>query len=156
MENYHRHPEWEDAKQDAEILYIEKNLDLCEVEKAKWIYVTAVNVIRNIIRKNSYVTTFSSVLQSSKCSVIDIDNLCGLCYQNIESKMTFEFLIETLDSEEKDFLSMFIHGYNYQDLADHFKITNNNARQRLFKIKNKLKTNLPPPPINLLVYTNFI
>jgi len=137
MENYHRHPEWEDAKQDAELLYLEKNLDLCEVEKAKWIYVTAVNVIRNIIRKNNYVSPFSSFLQNSDCDCID--NICGYYFQNTESKLTFETLFESLNSDEQNFLSMFLNGFNYQEIAEHFSISNNNARQKFFKIKNKLK-----------------
>jgi DNA-directed RNA polymerase specialized sigma24 family protein len=137
MDNYHRHPEWEDAKQDAELLYLEKELDLSEVEKAKWIYVTAVNVIRNIIRKNNYVSPFSSFLQNSDCDCID--NICGSCYQNIESKLTFDSLYETLNQNEQKFLSMFLKGFSYQELAEHFSISNNNARQRYFKIKNRLR-----------------
>lgn len=137
MDNYHRHPEWEDAKQDAELLYLEKELDLSEVEKAKWIYVTAVNVIRNIIRKNNYVTPFSSFLQSADCDCID--NIFGSCYQNIESKLTFDSLYETLNQNEQKFLSMFLKGFSYQELAEHFSISNNNARQRYFKIKNRLR-----------------
>lgn len=144
MENYSRHPEWEDAKQDAELLYLEKKLDLCQVEKAKWIYVTAVNVIRNIIRKNNYVTPFSSILQSSNYSCVTLDNICGSCSQNTESKLTFETLFETLNSDEQYFLSMFLNGFNYQEIAEHFRISNNNARQRYFKIKFKLKNNLIP------------
>jgi DNA-directed RNA polymerase specialized sigma24 family protein len=141
MENYSRHPEWEDAKQDAELLYIEKNLDLCEVEKAKWIYVTAVNVIRNIIRKNNYVATFSSLSQNSNCEYID--SICGSCYQNTETKLTFESLFESLNSDEQNFLSMFLNGFNYQEIAEHYRISNNNARQKYFKIKFKLKYKKP-------------
>ena len=144
MENYSRHPEWEDAKQDAELLYIEKNLDLCEVEKSKWIYVTALNMIRNIIRKNNYVTPFSSILQNSRYSFDALDNICGSYFQNTETKLTFETLFESLNPDEQYFLSMFLNGFNYQEIAEHFSISNNNARQRYFKIKFKLKNNLIP------------
>lgn len=146
------HPEFEDAKQDAEMLYFEKGLCLDEAAKAKWINKAIYFFIRNYNRKNSKQTNLSCIAEQCGCEYLDLDSFCCMpYYSEVEDDLTYTMMIEKLAIDDRNILEMYVAGYDYNEISSTFSISNNTARQRIFKIKCRLKIKFAPPIINCLL-----
>jgi len=133
------HPEYEDAKQEAEMLYIEKGMNLEVEDKLKWINRTVYLLIRNYIRKNSHCVSLSSLSEDYEVSYIDFDSYYFLVeYPDFEEDMTMNSLLDELPQLENEIFKLHLDGYSNTEISEKFSITNNNIRQKIYKIKHKL------------------
>lgn len=146
MDNYYHHPEWEDAKQDAELLYIEKGLNLEKKMKEAWLNKTICYLINNLNRKYSKYMPLSMIAEQCGCNYIDFDYFCYLPeYPSIEENLTYNMLMQALTNDEREIIEMHFIGYSYKEISEFYNITNNTARQRIYKIRRKLKIIFIPP-----------
>jgi RNA polymerase sigma factor (sigma-70 family) len=142
MNHYKDHPEYEDAKQEAEMLYFEKGLNYDALGKEKWINRTVYLLIRNYIRKNSHCDSLSYISETCGVNYIEFDSYYAIIeYPDIVENLTFETLFDKLTQDEKKLLQLFLEGYSYSELSDIFDTNCNNIRQKIFKIRHKLRLN---------------
>lgn len=140
------HPEYEDAKQEAEMLYYEKGLNLDSADKVKWINRTVYLLIRNYIRKNSHYISLSSISETYDICYFDFDSYYFLVdYPNYEEYLTMNSLLDELPLFEKEIFKLHLEGHGNSEIAEKFNTNNNNIRQKIFRIKHKLIKFYTPP-----------
>jgi RNA polymerase sigma factor (sigma-70 family) len=144
--DYEKHPWWEDAKQDAYLLMLEKGLEFADSDQQeKWLYVTAKNILKNIINKNSNCTCFSSMRSSCVSDFNPNPELFNKnLYSILEETITTNQIFRVLSDTDKLFFRLrYYIGYSYDELGELFGINPANARKRYERIKLKIRCYFP-------------
>jgi len=130
-------PELEDAVQEAELIYLEKGLELEFADKSRWISATAKNLMKNYDRKNShYIFLDFNDTEDSEFNLIDI---LYFNYYDIENKVTFQQLLELLEPLDVSILTLYLDGFTHNEIANNLEISINTSRQRISRIIRNLK-----------------
>lgn len=115
---------WQDALQDAELLYIEKSLNLEQSDKEKWIFATAFYYLKNYLKKShhcvcladyddeTYITFYDNLFTDSNCQ----------CDELI-FKILLEEVLEDLSFEEQQIINLRLEGFKYYEIAERLDLS---------------------------------
>lgn len=102
-----------------------------------WVYAIAKNVCVTFRRKQAVspvtvnLETYSGVLDLSRYDAPHIEQL--------EISQRYCSIIDTIPGEEKDYFLQYINGASYKEISERTGINENHLRQKIHRIKQRLK-----------------